>query len=224
MFRGLINDAKSAVSSVVLKYVARASVAVPFVIAAGFALAAGTVMLVERYGHIFAYCSMAGGLAAVGLIAALVVREKEHEEEVADEKAEVKDTANVATEVAAQAPLALLGGLFTLPGGPGTVLKIARVLGKNYALVLLLVVIGTLLWPSDKTTAPETRSDDLEPPAPVPPPENVVAFSERTDVRNGSRAWMVTLAIALGVALAAASIFLVDPMDAKRAVMARLGW
>ena len=92
MFRGLINDAKSAVSSVILKYVARASVAVPFVIAAGFALAGGTVMLVERFGHVFAYWSMAGGLAAVGLIAALAVRVKEHEEEVADEKAETKNT------------------------------------------------------------------------------------------------------------------------------------
>jgi hypothetical protein len=42
MFQGLINNAKSAVSGLVLKYVARASVAVPFVIALGFALAALT--------------------------------------------------------------------------------------------------------------------------------------------------------------------------------------
>lgn len=40
MFQGLINSAKTAVSSLILKYVARASVAVPFVIALGFALAA----------------------------------------------------------------------------------------------------------------------------------------------------------------------------------------
>ena len=118
MFRGLINNAKSAVSSVILKYVARASVAVPFVIAAGFALAAGTVMLAERYGHVVAYWSMAAGLALLGLIAALVVRVKEHEEEVAEVKAEAADTSNVAGEVAAQAPLALLGGLFTLPAVP----------------------------------------------------------------------------------------------------------
>jgi hypothetical protein len=36
MFRGLINDAKSAASSLVLKYVTRASVAIPFVIALGY--------------------------------------------------------------------------------------------------------------------------------------------------------------------------------------------
>ena len=224
MFRGLINDAKSAVSSIVLKYVARASVAVPFFISAGFALAAGTVMLVERYGHVFAYWSMAGGLTGVGLIAALAVRVKEQEEEVAEVKAEAEDTSQVASDVAAQAPLALLGGLFTLPGGPGTVLKLAKVLGKNYAMVLLLVVIGTLLLPTDKSKASETRTDDLEPSAPVPPPENVVAFADQGDRRNGSRAWMAGLAIGLGIALAVASAILVDPTETKRAVMAHLGW
>ena len=169
MFRGLINDAKSAVSSVILKYVARASVAVPFVIAAGFALAAGTVMLVERYGHVFAYWSMAGGLAAVGLIAALAVRVKEHEEEVADE-------------------------------------------------------IGALFWPTDKNKGQEVRSEDMVPPARVPPPDNVAAFADHQHMRNGSRAWTAVIAIGLGMALAIASAFLVDPFEAKRAVMATLGW
>ena len=65
MFAGLINQAKSAASHLVLKYVARASVAVPFVIAAGFALAAISVMLVERFGHVMAYWLVAGGLALV---------------------------------------------------------------------------------------------------------------------------------------------------------------
>ena len=221
MFRGLINDAKSAVSSVVLKYVARASVAVPFVIAVGFALAAGTMMLVERFGHLVAYWAMAGGLAAVGLIAALFVRVKELEEEVADEKAEAEDTAEVATEIAAQAPVALLGGLFALPGGPGTVLKVAKVLGNNYALVLLLVVVGTLLWPTDENKSADVQDETA--PLPVPP-ENVVAFSQGKDMRNGSRAWMAIIIVGLGIASAAASTFLVDPMELKHAVTARLGW
>ena len=224
MFRGLINDAKSAVSSVILKYVARVSVAVPFVIAVGFALAAGTVMLVERYGHVFAFWSMAGGLAAIGLIAALVVRVKEQKEEVVDEKAVVRETAEVATQVAAQAPLALLGGLFALPGGSGTVLKIAKVLGNNYALVLLLVLIGTLFWPTDKNKVQEARTDHMDPLAPAPAPDNVAAFADPRHMRNGSRSWMAVIAIGLGIALAIASAFLVDPFEAKRAVMATLGW
>ena len=74
MFQGLINNAKSAVSGVVLKYVARASVAVPFVIALGFALAAITVMLLDRFGQ-------------VGVIAAIFVSVKEREEEAAEQVA-----------------------------------------------------------------------------------------------------------------------------------------
>ena len=73
MFQGLINNAKSAVSGLVLKYVARASVAVPFFIALGFALAAITVMLVDRFGHVTAYWAVAGGMALVGAITAVIV-------------------------------------------------------------------------------------------------------------------------------------------------------
>jgi hypothetical protein len=52
LFAGLINQAKSGASHLVQRYVARASLAIPFVIAAGFALAAITVMLAERFGPI----------------------------------------------------------------------------------------------------------------------------------------------------------------------------
>ena len=113
MFAGLINQAKSAASHLVLKYVARASVAVPFVIAAGFALAAITVMLVERFGHVMAYWLVAGGLALIGVIASIVVSVREHEEEVAEQQAEKTDTDEVVSDATAQAlaqtPIALLG-------------------------------------------------------------------------------------------------------------------
>jgi uncharacterized membrane protein len=61
--------------------VARASVVVPFAIALGFALAATTVMLVQWLGQVTAYWTMAAGLAAVGLIAAVAVSIKEEQEE-----------------------------------------------------------------------------------------------------------------------------------------------
>jgi len=160
LFAGLINQAKGAVSGLVLKYVARASVAIPFVIALGFALAAITVMLVQRFGHATSYWIMAGGLAAIGVIAAIVVTVKEHEDEVAEQKAEQADTRKVVGDATAealtQAPLALLGALFTTPGGAVTALKVVRALGRNFPLVLLLVIIGALFWP----TKPE--SDDAE--------------------------------------------------------------
>ena len=158
MFAGLINHAKAAASGLVLKYVARASVAVPFVIALGFALAAITVMLVQRFGHVTAYWLVAGGLAAIGIVAAITVSVKEHEEEVAEQQAEQSVTEEVISDATAQAmmqaPLALLGAVFTMPGGATSALKVARILGRNYPLVVLLVLIGALFWPT------QTKAED----------------------------------------------------------------
>jgi hypothetical protein len=165
VFAGLINQAKSAASDLALRYVARASVAVPFVIAAGFALAAITVTLVERFGQVTAYWLVAGGLAAVGIVAALAVSIKEEEEAKAEQVAEESDTQEVVSDAAAQAiaqtPIALLGALMTTPGGATSALGVARLLGRNFPLVLLLVMIGALFWPNSQ---PPTDEDaDIAP-------------------------------------------------------------
>jgi hypothetical protein len=126
VFRGLINDAKSAAGAVIGKYAIRASVALPFLVAAGFGTVAGAVLLVERYGPVKGYAIMAAIFAAIGVAAALLVTVKEQEEEVADAKAESTDTAGVAAGATAQAavqlPIALLGTLLTTPMGPGATL------------------------------------------------------------------------------------------------------
>ena len=162
-----MNKAKDAVSGLILKYVARASVAIPFVIALGFTIAAISVMLVERFGHVTAYWVMAGGLAAVGVIAAIAVSVKEHEEVVAEQKAEEADTGEVVsdatTQAMMQAPLALAGALFTAPGGASSAMKIAGILGRNYPLVLLLVLIGALFLPTESDQDPEVESTDARP-------------------------------------------------------------
>ena len=168
MFAGLINSARSAVSGLLLKYVARASVAIPFVIAAAFALAAGTAMLVERFGHVAAYWMVAGGLAAVGIIAAAVVSAKEQQEEAADKAAETTDTGEVVGAAAAQAmiqtPIAILGALFSIPGGTSMALGGARLLARNLPLAALIAAIGLLLWPSH-TQGAAVQSDE----GPAPP-------------------------------------------------------
>ena len=167
MFAGLINSAKAAASHLVLKYVARASVAIPFVIAFGFAVAAIAVMLVERFGHVAGYWIMAGGLAAVGVVAAIAVSVKEHEEEVAEQKVEQSDTLEVVSDATAQAiaqtPVALLGALFTMPGGASAALSAARLLGRNFPLVLLLVMIGALFWPSPQSEQAEEEIEVRKP-------------------------------------------------------------
>jgi hypothetical protein len=94
----------------------------------GFALAATTVMLVERFGHVAAYWFMAAGLAAIGLIAAVVVSAKEDEEELGEQKADAADTQQIGggatAQAMAQAPLAMLGALFSAPGGATSLLKV----------------------------------------------------------------------------------------------------
>ena len=177
MFAGLINQAKSAASHLVLKYLARASVAVPFIIALGFALAAVTVMLVQRFGHVMAYWLMAGGLALIGVIASMVVSIKEHEEEVAEQQAAKTDTEEVVSEATAealvQAPIALLGALLTMPGGAVGALSAVRLLARNWPLVVLLLTIGALFWPTEDVSAGEdlevgrkpNGSDDYAPSA-----------------------------------------------------------
>jgi hypothetical protein len=168
VFAGLINEAKTAASGVVLKYLARASVAVPFIIALGFALAAITVMLVERFGHVMAYWMVAGGLAAIGIVAAAAVSVKEQEEEEAEQAAQDADTGDVVSEATAQAvvqtPIALLGALFSMPGGAASALSIARVLGRNFPLVLLLVMIGALFWPKEEAGSSGQEVDTVRKP------------------------------------------------------------
>ena len=147
MFKGLLNRASSTISGLVLRYVARTSVAIPFVVALGFALAAVAGMLVERFGAVLGYWVMAGGLAAIGLVATLLVSFKEHEEEIEDERAERTDTVHLATEVGRELPIGLLGAIFSVPGGKAIGLSAMRMLGRNLPLVALLAMITALFWP-----------------------------------------------------------------------------
>jgi len=153
VFQRLLRDAKSAASSLVLKYVARASVAVPFIIALGFALAAVTVMLVQRFGHATAYWIMAGGLAVIGILATATIAVKEHEDEVAEQQAARADTPQ------------MLGALFTSPHGASSALAVARLLVRHFPLVVLIVLIGALLWPTQEegdAAAPSAKPNGLE--------------------------------------------------------------
>jgi hypothetical protein len=162
MFWGLIASAKSAVGTLVVRYLARASVAVPVVIGGGFALAALTVMLAERFGSLTAYWMMAAGLSFVGIIAVTLVSAKEHKEEAAEVEANNAGAtvSDVAAQALAQTPIALLGAFFAVPGGATTALSAVRMLARNLPLAVLLVLIGGLFWPTRSAAGDET-SDEL---------------------------------------------------------------
>ena len=88
---------------------------------------------------------------------------KEQEEEIAETKAATGDTASVATDAAAQAavqaPLALLGALFASPAGPAALAGGAKMLARNIPLVVLLVLIGMLFWPTGERAAASDADD-----------------------------------------------------------------
>ena len=180
MFRGFINDAKSAAGSVVAKQAARASVVVPFMIALGFATAGVTLTLVERFGHRDAYLMLGAGFSVIGLLAALIVRNKEHEVVVAEEKAAKADTAiahvandTVAAVAAAELPMALIGALMSSTGGPVSALTAARLVGRNLPLVLFLAGLGFLLWPHSGEVGAVGADGEQDAGARVPRPNGV---------------------------------------------------
>src|SRR5262245_44739988 len=152
MFAAVMNFAKSAAASVIAKTLTRLTVAVPFVVALGFATAAITLMLVDAYGAITAYWIVAGGFTAAGLLAVLAVVLKEQVQEAAEEAEQQSEASDAATEAAVQAPMALLGAFFATPAGASSAIGLARrLVGRNLPLLVLLAIIGLLLlWPSEE--------------------------------------------------------------------------
>ena len=104
-------------------------------------------------------------------------QQKEREAEVVEQQAAKIDAQPLVSDATAQAiaqtPVALLGAVMTMPGGAAGVLSAARVLGRNWPLVLLLVMIGALFWPTVDAPAEEdvvvgckpNGSDDYMPSA-----------------------------------------------------------
>lgn len=172
MFRGLINDAKSAATSVIAKYLARASVAIPFLIAVGFAIAAIAHMLIAHFGAVVGCWILAAGFTLIGVVATLFVKHMEQEEEVAEQRAEAGDTAEVTNEAAVQAlvqmPVALMGALLSAPVGPKAMANSAKVLLRNLPLVVLLALLALLFWPTQGAASKEAEEGEDRPLPPFP--------------------------------------------------------
>jgi hypothetical protein len=112
-----------AAGSIATKYALRASVVVPFALAAGFGTAGLTVYLSELIGHRDAYFSLAAGFAVLGVLAGLIVRWREkHEQQKADGKASEHAAASSiagAAKIAVSLPAGLMEGPAETRGSGG---------------------------------------------------------------------------------------------------------
>ena len=76
MFQQLLAEVRTAAGAAASKYALRALLAVPFVLAIGFATAAVNLMLIERFGTMAAYLSVSSIFFALGVLARFVSRSK----------------------------------------------------------------------------------------------------------------------------------------------------
>jgi hypothetical protein len=193
VFKGLINDVKAAAASFVAIYLARVSVAVPFLVALGFATAAIALELTERFGARNALWMLAGGFCAIGLLAAFAVTMKEQQQQemqAAEEQQRSEGgigemTSAAASEAATQLPAALLSAFMQNPSGLSSLseLPVARTVSRHMPLLLLLLLVGLLLWPTEQKE--EAAAPEGEQP-PAPGLESAEAASEDGQLREAA--------------------------------------
>ena len=152
MFESIINDARRAASRVIATYLGRAVVAVPFVVAAGFATAGATLWLIERFGAQLAYWILALGFTLLGLIASVVVtvREEEVEEAAAAEEKEAAAASPLPAAGDVLAPVMALLPLLSSQFGMSASTKVVRYGFKYLPVLVLAALLGALLWPIEK--------------------------------------------------------------------------
>ena len=177
MFQGLFKRAENTIDSVVSRFVARALVAIPLIVAAGFATAAVTVKLSETYGAVVACAIMAAAFALIGVVTmAFVSFGTQSPSETATEETQAASGEDAAEEgVLDPANLLLTPELrsFLASSAPMAIPTVARSIGRNLPLIFILALIGLVISRFNgnanepETAADETAEEDSadEPPA-----------------------------------------------------------
>lgn len=176
MFQGLFRRAESTIDNAVAKLVGRAAVAVPLLIAGGFASAALTVWLVEQYGAITAYGMMAALFALIGLVTMAVVSTNgtRPAEEAAPASASSAETASETAEGEGIDPLDLFPPeirAFLASAAPMALPAVARGVGRNLPLIFVLALVGFVIsrFASSDTAGTETPTDTQDAANAAPP-------------------------------------------------------
>lgn len=148
MFQGLLKRAERSIDQVVAKYMGRAMVAVPLLVASGFATAALTVKLVELYGSVVAYGVMAALFGVIGLVTMAIVN-------VGAQRAAEATAADAETAASPEQPQeASADGADFLPpelkaflasAAPTALPPVVRGIGRNLPLILVLALVGFII-------------------------------------------------------------------------------
>jgi len=140
MFEALLEHAKERVTNSFEKLVARGVVAIPFLIALGFATAALTVKVIELWGAAVGCLVVAAlYLVAATVVAAFFLGKEERENEEREAAQQQAEQASSLLSLLQTDPLAALSAL-------GTNVSILRMLGRNSPLLLMVLVVGIYLW------------------------------------------------------------------------------
>jgi hypothetical protein len=175
VFQWVIDDAKVAAASFIDRYLARVSVAVPFVVALGFATAAMSLALTERFGATTALAIMATIFCVIGLVGGIIVALREQEtvavEEHEREEAGLAELGEMASAAASQAGRLPWGAAVSLLGAQPAIAGAAvRLLARHLPLLVLVAMILLLVWPTEEPEQPSEEEEGLpaeRPPAPA---------------------------------------------------------
>ena len=136
MFEALLEHAKERVTNSFEKLVARGVVAIPFLIALGFATAALTVKVIELWGAAVGCLVVAAlYLVAATVVAAFFLGKEERENEEREAAQQQAEQASSLMSLFQTDPLAALSAV-------GTNVSILRMLGRNSPLLLMVLVVG----------------------------------------------------------------------------------
>lgn len=159
MFDRIFRRAERKIDSVVSKYVRRAIVAVPLLIASLFATAAASVKLVEMYGAVNGYGIMAAGFLLLSAVVALFaftgdltpVEEAEAKAEDAEKVKQSDESPLVPPEL-----LSLI-----MAAAPVALPRVARTAARNLPIIVALAIIGYLFSRyASNTSGPDAAAGD----------------------------------------------------------------
>ena len=170
LFQGLFKRAERSIDSAISKFVGRATVAVPLLVAGGFATAALSIKLVELYGHVSAYAIMAVLFSVIALIT-MAVNNKESEPAAAgNAEAETATDASQEADEESDGPqlppevMALLTSV-----APAAAPGIARGVARNLPLIFILAIAAFVISRFAEASSSELSTSDTEADAPSAP-------------------------------------------------------